>query len=369
MPERFLRQRLVAMPIVLMLAAGGADDDPRATDTTVAPVVEQTSEPPVGSVATTASSTTGEITSTPDPALCREDGEPWVVGYDTFSDAQEFAAARWEGLTMWQEELGCIDFIKTVDNADGATALANVQTFINRDVDAVLLLQVVSDAQAGIVAELDGAGIPVLATDILAPGAPFLSASDQGVGEQAGQALVDAYEATGVAETPWVVLGTVPAAGPEVGKRMAGARAVIQEALDVPDDQILEVDVNQQTAEEAFNGALSVQGRIPDGVPVLVTAVNDELTNGIFQALEQSGRGRTLLVVGIGGLSVGLQATCQYDEWVGTVDFDPFGQTAYIVSELLLMLNGEDVPDVFHTPAEVLDATGVAERYPEQCDG
>ncbi|MEE8600309.1 sugar ABC transporter substrate-binding protein [Euzebya tangerina] len=309
----------------------------------------------------------GEITATPTADLCPDDGTTYVVGYDTFSESQEFAAARFDGLQMWEEELGCIEIIRAVDNADGATALANVRTFINREVDGVLLLQVVSDAQAGIVQELDEAGIPVMATDIAAPGAPFLSASDAEAGVQAGEALVAAHQDSGAEESPWVVLVKVPAAGEVVGQRMAEAERVITEQLDVPSEQVVSVEVTQQTSEEAFNATRQAQGVIPDDVPVLVTAVNDELALGAFQALDQADRGRTLTVVGIGGLSAGLQATCQFDQWAGTVDFDPFGQTGYIVSMMLRLMSGQDVPDEFFTPTEVIGPEQVAERYPEQC--
>jgi ribose transport system substrate-binding protein len=350
--------------VLLAFAACGGDDD----DTSAAPA--ETAEP-ADTTATTETTEEEEgeptLNATPSTDLCPEDGGTWVIGYDTFSDSQEFAAARWKGLQMWEDELGCIEFVKAVDNADGATALANVKTFINRDVDAVHLLQVVSDAQAGIVKALDDAGIPVMATDIIAPGAPFISGSDRGVGEQAGEALVSAYNESGQTEQPWVILGDVPVAGPEVAKRMQGAKDVLQEGLDIPDDQFLTVEVNQQTAEEAYNGARQLQGRIPDDVPVLITAVNDELALGIYQALDQAGRGRDITVVGIGGLSAGLGAVCEFDEWAGTVDYDAVGQTGYIVDELLKMINGQPVPEIFYTPTEVVDREAVQEKYPEAC--
>lgn len=367
---------LVAIVVVLAGCGGGGDTAAETEPATTAEAAATTSEPTTTEAAATAateetteeaSEATEELSATPTTDLCPEDGSKWTIGYDTFSDSQEFAAARWKGLQMWEQELGCIEFIKAVDNADGATALANVNTFINRGVDSVLLLQVVSDAQAGIVKALDEAGIPVMATDIIAPGAPFLSGSDQGVGEQAGAALAEAYQASGSTETPWVVLGDVPVAGPEVAKRMQGAKQVLQDELGIPDDQFLTVEVNQQTAEEAYNGARQVQGRIPDGAPVLITAVNDELALGIYEALEQAGRDRDLTVVGIGGLSAGLGAVCQYDDWVGTVDYDAVGQTGYIVDELMRMMNEQPVPEIFYTPTEVVDRAAVQEKYPEAC--
>ena len=63
------------------------------------------------------------IIGNPTKAQCPSGGKVFTVGYDTFSDSQEFAAARWKGLQYWQKTLGCIKFTKLTDNADGTTAL------------------------------------------------------------------------------------------------------------------------------------------------------------------------------------------------------------------------------------------------------
>lgn len=364
---RALRPVLVAVAVALaalMLAACGSDDDAGGGDAAAAPA-ETAAVTTDGGAAAPAT----ELAAEPSTDLCPDDGSRLVFGYDVFSDTQEFAAARWEGMQEWADRLGCIEFVKAVDNADGATALANVKTFINRDVDGVLLLQVVSDAQAGLVRALDAAEIPVMATDIVAPGAPFLSASDQGAGEQAGQALVDAYRESGATDTPWVVLGKTPVAGPEVARRMEGAQQVLEKELGVPGDQFLTVDVNQQTAQEAFDRARQIQGRIPEGSTVLVTAVNDEIALGTFRALSRSGRDFDIRVVGIGGLSAGLQAVCQFPEWYATIDYDGRGQTGFIIDGLMRMAAGQEIPEVFHTPTAPATRDVVAEKYPEQCDG
>ena len=41
-------------------------------------------------------------------------------------------------------------------------------------------------------------------------------------------------------------------------------------------------------------------GRIPAGVPIMATAINDQATTGILRAVKQAGREADLIVVGMG---------------------------------------------------------------------
>lgn len=315
--------------------------------------------------AITASSAT--IVGTPTKALCPPGGKVFTVGYDTFSDSQEFAAARWKGLQYWQKTLGCIKFIKLTDNADGTTALSNVKIFVGRKVNGVLLLQVVASAQAGIVNLLKANHIPVMATDIAAPNTPYLSASDHLAGVQAGQALAAGYKKLHTSTAPWVVLGTIPPAGPAVQRRMDGAKATLQKLLHIPSNHFISLPINQQTAADAFNAMRSSDALIPSNAPVLVTADNDELTLGIYNELKQSGKGRKFVIVGIGGLSAGLQSVCKYSDWAGTVDFAPYKQTGYIVSEMLALMKGQKVPATYYTPTQVVTKALDKKLYPADC--
>jgi ABC-type sugar transport system substrate-binding protein len=313
------------------------------------------------------SAATASIVGSPTKALCPPGGKVLTIGYDTFSDSQEFAAARWKGLQNWQKTLGCVKFIKLTDNADGSTALSNVKIFVNRNVDGVLLLQVVASAQAGIVNLLKSHHIPVMATDIAAPNTPYLSASDHLVGVQAGRALAAGYKKLHTTTQPWLVLGTIPPAGPAVQRRMDGAKTTLQQLLHIPNNHVISLPINQQTGADAFNAMRSSDSLIPSNAPVLLTADNDELTLGAYRELKQSGKGRKLVVVGIGGLSAGLKSVCKYPDWAGTVDFAPYKQTGYIVSEMLALMKGQKVPANFYTPTQVVNRALVKKLYPEDC--
>ena len=314
--------------------------------------------------------TATSIVGTPTKAMCPTGKKVYTVGYDVFSDSQQFAVARWQGMQHWEKTLGCIQFIRLDDNGSGATALENVRIFVSRKVNAVLLLQVVASAQAGLVDTLKAAHIPVLASDIPAPGVPFFSASDVAAGIEAGQALAAAYKQRHLTTLPYVVLLNPPAAGPDVARRMENARAVIAKAFPgMPSSHFLLVDIPQQTIAEAYTETRDAEPRIPANVPVLVTADNDDAALGAYEALSAAGKGDPLLVVGIGGLTDGLQATCRYPDWVGTVDYAPYAQAGYLTSELLLMLAGKPVPNTFYSPSQVVHKAQVKKLYPQDCKG
>jgi ABC-type sugar transport system substrate-binding protein len=125
----------------------------------------------------------------PTAALCN--GKTYTIGYDVFSDTQEFAAAMTKNMQQVADQLGCVKIITLTDNADPATALANVKTFVERKVDGVVLFQVIASAQAGLMDTLNAAHIPALAVAVPAPGAPFMSISDKEAGKLAGTNLAD----------------------------------------------------------------------------------------------------------------------------------------------------------------------------------
>ena len=60
----------------------------------------------------------------------------------------------------------------------------------------------------------------------------------------------------------------------------------------------------------------NVLGRIPAGVPILVTAINDQSATGMLRAAKQGGREADLLVVGMGADEV-LEECEKEQEFVG----------------------------------------------------
>jgi ABC-type sugar transport system substrate-binding protein len=300
----------------------------------------------------------------PSPENCQ--GRDYAFGIDVFSDKQDYAVSWERGLQEVATQMGCVELSTLVDNADAATALGNVKTLIQRNVDGVILFQIVAGAQPGIMRELDNAGIPAVAHAVPAPGAPFVSPNDTTAGTTGGQALGTAAAAKFAGQTPWLILGTDPATGDVSANRLGGVRDGVLETLEIPDNQIIEIDT-QSKPDVALTRTIEVLPKIPDGTPILFSGINDDVVGGIFQALKQSDRLPVSLGVGMGGLfPSGVQLTCENpDSIIGTVDFLPETAGKYMIPALVAMVNGQTLPEVIDMDVELLDKAGAQAKYPD----
>jgi ABC-type sugar transport system substrate-binding protein len=293
--------------------------------------------------------------------------DPITVGYDVFSDTQDYVVAMNESLKAVSDEVGgCVDFVILVDNLDPATAVANVKTFIQRDVDAVLLFQVVASAQPGIMDLLNAAGIPVISHAVPAPGSTYISQSDDEVAKVSADALIAGTKERFPGQTPWIVLGNEPQGGDVAEHRVNAQEAIIRAAFpDITDDMVIMLDTNGKP-DDAFTRMSSVLAKLPDDAPILITGNNDDVVGAMFRALDQGGKSANVLASGIGALyPSGIQNICSYDQFVGTVDFAPDTLGNYITPALLAKTNGAELPDVITVPVSLLTKEGVPARFPD----
>lgn len=302
----------------------------------------------------------------PSPDLC--DGRDKItVGYDVFSDTQDYVVSMNQNLNDVAEQMGgCIEFITLVDNLDPATAVANVKTFIERDVDAVLLFQVVASAQPGIMSLLNAAGIPVISHAVPADGSVFISQSDTDAGETSANALVAAAKERFPGQTPWIVLGNEPQGGDVAMNRVNHQADIIREAFpDITDDQVVLLDTNGKP-DDAFTRTSSVIAKLPSDAPILISGNNDDVVGAIFRALDQGGLSKNVLAGGIGALfPSGIENICSHDQFVGTVDFAPDSLGKYIDPALLAIVDGVKLPEMITVPVSLLEKDGVATRFPD----
>ena len=80
------------------------------------------------------------------------------------------------------------------------------------------------------------------------------------------------------------------------GGQLAGFLAAVE---GFPADHVITIDT-KNTLEESFAQTNNVLGRIPAGVPIMATAINDQATTGIIRAVKQAGREADLIAVGMG---------------------------------------------------------------------
>ncbi len=304
----------------------------------------------------------------PTSALCPTDGSTLVFGYDTFNDKQDYVVSFDQGLKQVADALGCVEIVELVDNADAATALANMQTFVQREVDGVILFQVLADAQQGVMNILDEAGIPAVAHAVPAPGAKFISPADEDAGRSAAKGLSDALAAKAPDASPWLILGTESTTGAVSTDRVSRVPEYLAAlGLEVPAEQVVVVDTNGKP-DNAYQLTLSASQQVPEGATVLVTGINDDVVGAMVRALAQNGLGDTTIGAGMGALfPSGVQLMCETPGMAGTVDFQPETMGALIIPALIAMANGrgDEVPDVINPPTSFLDRAAAAVKYPD----
>ncbi|MCT8160084.1 sugar ABC transporter substrate-binding protein [Pseudoruegeria sp. SHC-113] len=271
-------------------------------------------------------------------------GETYVIGFANLQRDIPFCALVEKGILENAEAAG-IEVVVADNRLDGATALANAQSFINRNVDFVIEFQTDAELGAVIMQQLNAAEIPVVAIDIPMPGAGFFGVNNPRAGFMGGsylaQAAVARYGMEAVMDG-YFIEGELPQSGPIPAMRTGGQIAGFRAALpNFPEDQILTFD-SKNTLEESFTQTRNLLSRIPEGVPIMGTAINDQATTGILRAAQQDGR-EMITVVGLGADEG--ETLASEEDFVAAVGSFPERYGNALIPMALATLAGEDLPD------------------------
>lgn len=273
-----------------------------------------------------------------------KNGSAYVIGFANLQRDIPFCALVEQGILEVAKAAG-VEVVVADNRLDGATALANAESFITRDVDFVIEFQ--TDAQFGatIMQKLNEADIPVVAIDIPMPGATFFGVNNPRAGFMGGsylaQAAVDRYGLDAVMNG-YFIEGELPQSGPIPAMRTGGQVAGFLAALPGFDPaRVLTFD-SKNTLEESFAQTKNLLARVPPDVPVMGTAINDQAATGILRAAQQDGRTQ-ITVVGLGADEKQTLAT--EADFVAAVGSFPERYGNSLIPIALATLAGEDLPD------------------------
>ena len=295
-------------------------------------------------------------------------GQKITIGFANLQRDISFCLKVEQGIVKNAEAAG-IDLQITDNRLDGATALANAQSFLQRGVDFVIEFQTDANFGATIMQQMNDADTKVIAIDIPMPGATFFGANNPKSGFMGGaylgQAAIQKFGADKVKEG-YLVVGELPQSGAVPAMRTNGQVAGFKGAVEgFADDHVIFIDT-KNTLEESFTQMNNVIGRIPDGVPIMVTAINDQAATGMLRAVKQAGREADLIVVGMGADE--LQTMVDEPAFVASVGYFPERYGNYLVPLALMELAGKDVPDTVLVTHYMVDANNICDFYSEfQC--
>jgi ribose transport system substrate-binding protein len=293
-------------------------------------------------------------------------GSSYVIGFANLQRDIAFCVKVEQGLVANAKAAG-IDLQIADNRLDGATALANAQSFIQRNADYVIEFQTDANFGATIMQQMNDAQTKVTAIDIPMPGATFFGANNPRSGfmggSYLGQAAIAKFGLDKVKQG-YLVIGELPQSGAIPAMRTGGQVAGFLAVVDgFPDSQIIKID-SKNTREESFAQMNNVLGRIPAGVPILITAINDQSATGMLQAIKQAGRDADALVVGMGADEV--QTLVDEPDFIASVGYFPERYGNYIIPLALMQLAGKKTPSTVLVNHVMVTKANVCKFYTDQ---
>ena len=293
-------------------------------------------------------------------------GEQFVLAFANLQRDIAFGVLVENGIVDNADSAG-VELVIADNRLDGPTALANAQSFVRRDVDSVIEFQTDVNFGPTVMNEFDQAGIGVIAIDIPMPGATFFGANNPRSGFMGGaylaQAAIAEWGADQVNEGYFVV-GELPQSGAIPAMRTGGQIAGFQSVAEgFPEDHIILIDTSN-TLQGSFEQMSNVLGRIPEGVPIMITAINDQSTTGMLRAVQQAGREDVALAVGMGADE--LDTLMGEDRMIASVGYFPERYGNYLVPMSLMALAGHDLPPAVLMNHVMISPSNVCDYYPDR---
>lgn len=234
--------------------------------------------------------------------------------------------------------------------------VAQMQTFIEQDMDAILISPKEAAGLTGVVKEATEAGIPVvvLDRDILWDGyACFVGGDNKVIGKAAGKVVVDLLGGPGEAEGIIYELcgGLASTPGQE---RRDGFHEIVEAESGIKIIGGLDCDWKQSTAYDTFQTALRANDQID-----VVYAHNDPMAYGAYKAAQDAGREAEMMFVGIDALPEEGQRWVRAGELTATMLYPTPGETGLDMA--IKILRGEEVPRHITLPTRVFTKENVDE--------
>jgi ABC-type sugar transport system substrate-binding protein len=182
------------------------------------------------------------------------------------------------------------DYIELSNNGDAPTATKNVDTFIQKKVDAVIEFNGQPSVNPVMAKKLEAAHIPTITYDIAQEGWYFVGIDNKAAGEAGGKALGEIAKSKWNCDVDLVLSAEGKAAGPVNEARTGGMRTGLKSVCpDIPSDKYVSFESNGQVsvAQPAARDALASH---PEAKKILVVGINDSGVVGALQAAEQLGR-------------------------------------------------------------------------------
>ena len=271
-------------------------------------------------------------------------------------DMSSFITAGKEGMEAYAEDNN-IELVWNSANLDVSTQASQVDSMINQDVDAIIVVPVQADSLGPQVASAKAKGIPLVPVNA-ALDSPDVAASvqpdDVAAGEQEMQMMADRLGGRG---NIVILQGPLGQSG-----ELDRSKGIEQTLAKYPEIRVLAKDTANWKRDEAVN---KMKNWISGFGPQIngVVAQNDDMGLGALQALKESGR-TDVPIVGIDGIEDGLNAV-KSGEFIGTSLQNGTVELAAGLAVANALAKGEQVntKPVYVMPAITKENVDVAIRH------
>ena len=296
-------------------------------------------------------------------------GNGYVIGFANLQRDISFGVLVEQGIKANADAAG-VELDIADNRLDGATALANAQSFARRHVDYVIEFQTDVNFGNSVMRVFDGAGTKVTAIDIPMPGATFFGVNNPRSGFMTGsylaQASVAKFGEQGV-HSGYLVIGVLPQSGAIPMMRTDGElHGFIDTVKDFPADHVIQIDT-KNTLQESFAQMNNVLGRIPSDAPIMITAINDQSVIGMLRAVHGAGRSA---VVGVGMGADEMEALATDDKLVAATGSFPQNYGNFLIPMALSALAGKPLPAAVFVHHQMVTKANICNFNPKYpCKG
>jgi ribose transport system substrate-binding protein len=268
------------------------------------------------------------------------------IGLTVGTLANPFFVAMGKGAEEAGKELGAEVLVESAEY-DLAKQTSQIENFITKKVDVILLNAVDTKGIAAAVLQAKEAGIPVIAVDTNAEGGvdATVTSDNYQAGQLAGEYVVEQLNGKGNI----VIIDGPPVSA--VTDRIQGFEDVIKES----GIKVVAKQNGEGNREKALSVMESVLQANPAGSIDAVFAINDPEAIGVEIAQEQAGRKDEFFIVGVDGAPEAAEAMAKEGSSImATSAQSPSEMVKKAVEIGMKVKNGEDVEELIKVPVDLV---------------
>lgn len=272
--------------------------------------------------------------------------EKLTIGVTVGTLANPFFVAMGKGAEEAGKELGAEVLVESAEY-DLAKQTSQIENFITKKVDIILLNAVDTKGIAAAVLQAKEAGIPVIAVDVNADGGvdSTVTSDNYQAGKLAGEYVIEQLGGNGNI----AIIDGPPVSA--VTDRIQG----FEDAIKNSDIKVVAKQNGEGSREKALTVMEGILQANPSGSIDAVFAINDPEAIGVQIAQEQAGRLDEFFIVGVDGAPEATEAMAKEGStFTATSAQSPSEMVKKAVEIGMKVKNGEEVEELIKVPVELI---------------